>query len=767
MAIDITTAQAFLDTLGTAPFVFQTFTDNKEIRKKQSFDPLAKVLVGSLDDHARKLVSLSSKGAGVFVQVNAGESRGGDAISHIRSLFLDLDNPATLTDSMAALRQYMPQPTCMVQSSKSKCHVYWRVNDCPVDKFSTLQVQLAKRFGGDLTISNLDRVMRLPGFPHQKYDQEDTTFAKMGGTYETLALAHAAAKAPDMILPTIPGSPAVAKASTDVFGLDIAPAYEAPTSLPEGNRTQPLVQHAGHLISQGYSEEYTRNEIIKMNEDLCPEGQEPLTITQLEGEVLGSIGRFAENRLAESPHETVAPPPPTSTNPAIPPPTDGPIEPDTNAGVPSLDEWLDRFLFIEEGGCVADRTRAGAHAVYKHEDFKRKYSNVFIGPEARLYNKWFNHPKRQDVRCDVYIPNNQEIIASEGVKMWNRYRPSDCVPVKHCRPSAVEPFMRHIKMLFPDKPARKLMLDWIAMTVTQPMLRIPWTPLIVSAPGAGKGFIFKVMSKMMGDHNCNMIIPERLENQFNGFIANSTLVCIDEMKFSTKFGISDKLKNLISETTMEVNIKNAREKTITVYANIVIFTNHENAAHIENQDRRFWIYKIPNVPDTEHFEEVWAWLEDDDNISHLLKWMQDRDLAHFKYAAHPPMTEAKQEMIEAGKSHLELIIEDGIEFREGPFAADVIGYGTVESFVMDAMNLTTCERHSAQLRMIWSRKSKALGRTTLKLGNSHKQVRVRCVRNYKDWAKAGAEDVSYEATRAAQMMLTPTNVDAPNLKEVK
>lgn len=777
--LDLPTAQAFLDELGSPPFVFQTFTDSKEARKKFKRDPLARVMVGTLETCGKKLAHLSSQGAGVFVQVSEGEARGNKAVTGIRSLFLDLDEPDTLAQSMQSLGQHMPAPTCIVKSSPGKCHVYWRVADCPVDKFLVIQRSLAVTFGGDTGIISLDRVMRLPGFPHQKYDPVQTHFSTIAkAPYSTLDLIRAASQAPIMALPkaerATPGVVAPAAVPNDTFGLGIAPAYETPTSLPPGKRTQQLVRHAGYLISQGYSEEYARDELRRMNIELCPEGAEPITEDQLELEVLGAVTRFAESRQAESPHVEAPPPPPLAAPPVpvLVPPPPATIEavPDTNMEVHTLDAWVDRFLFIEAGSKIADRTRTGEHAVYQFQEFQRKYANVFIGPQSKLVNRWFSSPTRQDVRDTVFIPSAQKIIAHQGVKLWNRYSPSGVVAAELCEEAVLAPFFRHIEFLFPAKGDRELFIDWMAMTVTKPELRIPWTPLLISPPGAGKGLIYAVLSKLMGEHNCNMIIPERLENQFNGFIANSTLVCIDEMKFSAKYGISDKLKNLISETKMEVNVKGEQEKNTQVYANVIIFSNHINATYVEDKDRRFWVHRIDLIPDTAHFEELWSWLDEADTIPHLLKWFQERNLKGFKYASHPPMTEAKQEMIDAGKGQIELLLEDAIEFREGPFAADIVSYCTVESFIMDALGESSVGRKDAVLRQVWSRASKTLPRdttrVTLKIGK-HKQVRIRCIRNLSHWTKATKESLSYEATRAAQMLMTPNDIDPPELKGVK
>ena len=60
------------------------------------------------------------------------------------------------------------QPDIVVESSLGRWHCYWLVSDCPLDKFKLRQQQLAAKFKSDSKVIDLPRVLRLPGFFHQK-----------------------------------------------------------------------------------------------------------------------------------------------------------------------------------------------------------------------------------------------------------------------------------------------------------------------------------------------------------------------------------------------------------------------------------------------------------------------------------------------------------------------------------------------------------------------------------------------------------------------
>lgn len=60
------------------------------------------------------------------------------------------------------------RPHAVVESSPGKWHVYWKLSDCGLDTFKRLQQALNVHFNGDPKVCDLPRVLRLPGFLHQK-----------------------------------------------------------------------------------------------------------------------------------------------------------------------------------------------------------------------------------------------------------------------------------------------------------------------------------------------------------------------------------------------------------------------------------------------------------------------------------------------------------------------------------------------------------------------------------------------------------------------
>jgi hypothetical protein len=171
--IDLDEAQRFLDVLepGSVSFTFQTFPDKNDAAQQFA---LTCVLHGSLNEHSKALASLNRRGAGIFVMVNEGDGkvhpgsktcRTASNVIRIRAVFVDLDGSPLDPVLKAAV-----SPSIIVASSPGRWHAYWLLEDCPLDLFKPIQTALADKFSADPKVTDLPRVMRLPGFLHQKRD---------------------------------------------------------------------------------------------------------------------------------------------------------------------------------------------------------------------------------------------------------------------------------------------------------------------------------------------------------------------------------------------------------------------------------------------------------------------------------------------------------------------------------------------------------------------------------------------------------------------
>ena len=170
--IDPEVAATFLSALTgadgwTTPLTFQTLDD-----RKAGKPDLVRCVHAPLRAVVPMLTRLNEEGAGIFVTVNATSGRRTAAdITALRALFIDEDGPRAI-----ALK--LP-PSIVVRSARGN-HVYWLLApEQKLEAFTASQKQLAKVYGSDPTVSDLPRVMRLPGFTHRKADPVQVTLEEV------------------------------------------------------------------------------------------------------------------------------------------------------------------------------------------------------------------------------------------------------------------------------------------------------------------------------------------------------------------------------------------------------------------------------------------------------------------------------------------------------------------------------------------------------------------------------------------------------------
>jgi AAA domain/Primase C terminal 1 (PriCT-1)/RepB DNA-primase from phage plasmid len=260
-------AQRFLNVLDdrTARFTFMVFDDNQSRKDKR----LANIRHGTLGALYSELVDYSRRGAGVFVTINETNFRGRrkECIVRVRFYFADLDGAPVKNISRLGLWPHM-----LTQTSPGRFGVFYKIADAPLDEdnFKRTQQALATLFESDPAICDLPRVMRLPGFPHQKDPRNPfVTQIDLGTSQKAIegktpicteaafqeALARAlAARQPKRNL-----------ADALVLGVRRSPP-DWTEGYAEGQRNNECARRAGSCLGRGMSEEATLKECLRWNE---------------------------------------------------------------------------------------------------------------------------------------------------------------------------------------------------------------------------------------------------------------------------------------------------------------------------------------------------------------------------------------------------------------------------------------------------------------------------------------------------------------------
>lgn len=162
--IEYASAELYLNTLDprTDQHIFFTCPDQKETKNSE----ITGHLIGSFQQHFGELSRRSMLGAAVYVTVNATDLKGRKKsnMSRPRAIWQEADEPGVPIPSLP--------PNMVVGTSPGKFHRYWLLDPKEPspswEEWDAVMARMVMDFGSDKNAKDRCRVLRLPGFPHQK-----------------------------------------------------------------------------------------------------------------------------------------------------------------------------------------------------------------------------------------------------------------------------------------------------------------------------------------------------------------------------------------------------------------------------------------------------------------------------------------------------------------------------------------------------------------------------------------------------------------------
>ena len=434
--------------------------------------------------------------------------------------------------------------------------------------------------------------------------------------------------------------------------------------------------------------------------------------------------------------------------------------------------YIDRYWFMEEGSNVVDEQMPAHHAVLKLADFKNSHKNNFFmeqrrnGPvRVRFADWWMESPQRRTLRGETYIPKDKRFVVEGGVTFFNTYEGPGLELVAAVDPIRIQPFLDHVEYLCESDESRERLLDWCAINVQRPDVKLPYAILLYSPHhGVGKGWFADVMSEMVGRHNASTCSAEQLSGQgsaYNEYMYQSVLTLVHEVRAKNRFEMTDRIKNLITEPWQHINLKYGAQGTKQVFNNFLFMSNHPDAMAITDEDRRVDIIQIDAEPrDAAYYQGLFTWLKDRSNLNHLFTYLHARNLSKFDPSIRPQKTVHKQAMIDASRTELETILFDGIEGRDLILAKDILQwkdiYRYIEAEMYDGMRkLNASEknqvRHALERFIMAKYPSEQAVYRVFNSGSGYqmrldeRKVRVIAVRNIGNYLKfRSANDMKYK-----------------------
>lgn len=691
---------AFISTLTGSP---DTILDWRAIHDKdKSIDP--RNFRGTFADLEEVLRKYNQSGFGIFANVNELDGKGRELpnVHAIRTHMVDLDDVrvSAMQYSVATSLDNTFPPHFAVQSSENKYHLYWLVEPYRSNDFYALhQRKLAEVYSGDKTIHDATRVMRVPGFTHNKTDIPQMVSCWETGRHPRYTWEQVQNALLDVHLLSITSGrfPLGTKEleAPSLNWLQYALHHVDPNDLSysEWMSFSAAVKQSGwNLTTEGnlfniwsdWCARYANNKPAE-NQTVWNSHRETQlgwkSITYRVPQVRAAL--LLGCKEAPTPKQASNSTPVEITTPAVENVvTPTPTTQSTRDNMPEILDaedckvWFDGCVLIEGMGMIF--TPDGRYM--KSDRFSAKYGGrMFIITST---GKTTDDPWKAALRSTVwtiphvdhirFLPNlaPREVIHDELNRPGlNVYIP----PFVKSRKGDVSIFLNHMEKVIPDEADRKMFMDYFAHSIKFPGVKIPYAPLLQSVEGVGKSAFFEIASHALGGMYIYRPKAQELVKsglKFNVWMRNKILIMVDEIKIDERRELIEILKPMITDARVEIEGKGADQDMEDNVANWLFFSNHKDAIPISKNGRRYAVFYSPLQTeadlkdagmDKQYFDRFWKWLRHEEGLEKVTHYLKNYSIKVGDLPVRAPKTSSHEEALRITRSPIETIITESVE----------------------------------------------------------------------------------------------------------
>lgn len=280
-----------------------------------------------------------------------------------------------------------------------------------------------------------------------------------------------------------------------------------------------------------------------------------------------------------------------------------------------------------------------------------------------------------------FLPGQGEIAHDkDGCRILNMWQP----PIWSVDLSAEVPttFIEHVRYLVDDdETALAHLLNFFAHLVQRPEQRPAHALLITSeAKGIGKSTLGNVLGSLVGERNTRVAQTKDLKGQFDGWLMGKMLIQVDEVYEAGNWDLANKLKPLITERRVSVNIKYGPQTETDNFARFILFSNHPAPISIEQGDRRYFVVNSRAQPrNPSYYEALNAYISSHKGMTEIFTYLHQKDITAFNPFAPPPINQSKTEIIESSRNPLFTYIKETAQngYLEDCFSSQTFTYDQI------------------------------------------------------------------------------------------
>jgi hypothetical protein len=248
---------------------------------------------------------------------------------------------------------------------------------------------------------------------------------------------------------------------------------------------------------------------------------------------------------------------------------------------------------------------------------KLVFAQFLIDPNTHVYSEIKFHPKKQP----TYVLN-----------LWV---PPSINPVDiGCK--------KIMEFLFTvicnkDQIIFNYLINYLAHIYQKPEEKPGIMVALMSPQGCGKGVFMQMLSKIWGRTTLMINEMESITGRFNLCLERKLIVCMDEAMYINDNAGQEKLKNLITEPTINVEAKHQMPRTVNSLHRFFLATNHEHFLKTSKDDRRLFAIPISECHQNDHkyFENLMDAIENTQELNGFVYILSQKDLSQFNVRQRP------------------------------------------------------------------------------------------------------------------------------------
>ena len=346
-------------------------------------------------------------------------------------------------------------------------------------------------------------------------------------------------------------------------------------------------------------------------------------------------------------------------------------------------DWFQRFAYVSSDDAFFDLlerrdvSRRAFDAVYRHIECRSAHN-----PKMRIEaSKWYDQ-HRQAMGAPVlqgltYAAGQSVLCAREGAVYGNRWIDARPRPAGDMDASR---WLEHAKRMIPDDAEREHVFDLMAFKLLHPDRKVNHGVLHGGVEGSGKDSLWHPFLWAIGGdtlRNVKLVRNEEILSPW-GYAMESEVIVLNELQQSSGLdqrALANHLKPLLAAPPeyIPVNRKGLHPYDVLNRMFVVAFTNDRSAISLSSGDRRWFILwsHAPRMTDEEG-KAFWDWLVAQGGRQAVAAWLARRDVRAFNPGATPMTTDAKDVLLQAGRSAAEAWLIEEIKDRRSEFSRGVV-----------------------------------------------------------------------------------------------